>query len=293
MKNRLKVLVLKAKISYLNQLLLKSTHNPHCSAELWSGINNILGHYHHHHNPINTTLCLDDINKFFCIVAVTSDHHPASCFNVTESADLPADTFRLDVIQVSIVLSLLQHLDVRKSVGPDGLSAGFLKEVAEQIVTQLTKIFNKSVQSGVVPQGWKCSNVTPIHKGGSCEDPGNFQPISVVPVVAKLLEKIVSNQLYSFLKDRGLLSPYQRAYYRGKSTAQLLLVASDIIAQALDYGQFSCIAFLDLRKAFDSLDHVLLLRMLYHLGVCGSEIAWFTSSLSDRRQRVKCNGQYS
>ena len=174
LKNRLKALGREAKISYLNQLLLKSKHNPHCSAELWSGINNILGHYRHRHNPINTTLCLDDINKFFCTVAVTSDHRPASCFNITESANLPADTFRFDVIQESIVLSLLQHLDVRKSVGPNGLSAGFLKEVAEQIVTPLTKIFNKSLQSGVVPQGWKCSNVTTVHKGGSCEDPDNL-----------------------------------------------------------------------------------------------------------------------
>ena len=73
----------------------------------------------------------------------------------------------------------------------------------------------------------------------------------------------MSNQLYSFLKDKKLLSPYQGAYRRGKSTAQLLLVASDIIAQTLDYDQFSCIAFLDLQKAFDSPDHVLLPQWLY------------------------------
>ena len=85
-----------------------------------------------------------------------------------------------------------------------------------------------------------------------------------------------------------LARSYQGAYRRGKSTEQLLLVASDTTAQALDSGKSSCIAFLDLRKAFDSLDHVLLLQRLYQLGVCGKEIAWFTSYLSDRKQRVKC-----
>ena len=70
-------------------------------------------------------------------------------------------------------------------------------------------------------------------------------------------------------------------------------MASDTIVQALDSGKSSCIAFLDLRKAFDSLDHVLLLERLHRLGVCGKEIAWFTSYLSDRKQRVKCGGNFS
>ena len=99
--------------------------------------------------------------------------------------------------------------------------------------------------------------------------------------------------MHSFLEGNELLSLYQGAYCRAKSTEQLLLVASDTIAQALDSGKSSCIAFLDLRKAFDSLDHVLLLQRLYRLGVCGKEIAWFTSYLSDHKQRVKCGSQFS
>ena len=75
---------------------------------------------------------------------------------------------------------------MRKSVGPDGISARFHKEVAEPIVAPLTKLYNKSLETGVVPNQWKCSNITPVHKGGSCDNPGNFGPISVVPVVAKV-----------------------------------------------------------------------------------------------------------
>ena len=239
LKNRLKVLVCEAKISYLNQLLLRSKKDPQHSAELWLGINNILGQYHFRQNSIDATLSLNDINSFFCTAAITPDHCPATCFDATASTDLPVDRFQFSMISESLVLLLLSHLDVRKSVGQDGLSARFLKEVAEQIVIPLTKIYNKSLKSGVITQSWKCSNVTPVHKRGPC----NFQPISVVSIAAKLLEKVVSNQLYSFLESNELLSPCKGAYRRSKSTEQLLLVASDTIAQVLDSGGSSCIAF--------------------------------------------------
>ena len=134
LKNRLKVLVHEAKISYLNQLLLRSKKDPQHSAELWLGINNILGQYHFRQNSIDATLSLNDINSFFCTVAITPDHCPATSFDVTAdvtaSTDLPVDRFQFSMISESLVLSLLSRLDIRKSVGPDGLSARFLKEVA-------------------------------------------------------------------------------------------------------------------------------------------------------------------
>ena len=216
LKNTLKVLIREAKTSYLNQLLVNSKQDPHSSAELWLGINNIMGRFHVHNNPIDGKLSLDDINNFFCTVAVTPDHNATACFTVPESNDVPDNSFQFKTISESDILYLLQHLDVRKSVGPDGLSSRFLKEVAEQIVIALTKIFNESLKSGNVPQAWKCSNVTPVHKSGSSDDPGNFRPISVVPVTAKILEKIVSTQLQSFLERNELLSPYQGAYRHGK-----------------------------------------------------------------------------
>ena len=149
------------------------------------------------------------------------------------------------------------------------------------------------MSSGTIPLEWKKCNVTPIHKSGSFEDPGNFRPISVVPIIAKLLEKIVAYQLNSYFEKHGLLFDYQGAYRRGRSTEQLLLTAIDTIIHAIDNKAIACVAFLDLRKAFDSLDHVILLQRLNSLGVCDVELAWFTDYLSDRFQRVKFNGKYS
>ena len=114
-----------------------------------------------------------------------------------------------------------------------------------------------------------------------------------MPVVAKVLEKIVAHQLHSYFEDCQSLSPFQSAYCRGKSTEQLLLVAVDYITQALDDRSIACVAFLDLQKAFDSLDHHILLRRLNQLGVGGNEINWFVSYLSNRCQRVKLQNSYS
>ena len=102
------------------------------------------------------------------------------------------------------VFGLLSSLDAQKSTGPDGLSARYLKEIAVEIVTHL---YNMSLKEGIIPQDWKQSHITPVHKGGNFDDPSNYRPISVVSVVAKILEKIVSDQLSLYLENHKLLHP--------------------------------------------------------------------------------------
>ena len=121
--------------------------------------------------------------------------------------------------------------------------------------------------------------------GGYVDNPSNFCPISVVPIVAKVLEKVVANQLSSFLETQHSLNDLQGAYRHGRSSEHILLYAVDTITQALDNGDSVCAAFLDLKKAFDLLDHCLLLQCL---GVSGVELKWFTDYLHQRTQRVKC-----
>ena len=142
----------------------------------------------------------------------------------------------------------MKKLDIKKSTGPDGLSALFLKQV-EEIAVSLTYLYNKSLSTGSFPAGWKKSNVTPVHKGGSTDDPGNYRPISVVPIVAKLLEKVIASQLCLYLESHQLLNNLRGAYRHGKSSDQILSYAVDTIVQAVDRGKHVCAAFLDLRKA--------------------------------------------
>ena len=129
--------------------------------------------------------------------------------------------------------------------------------------------------------------MTAVYKQGPCDDPSNYRPISVVPIIAKVLEKLVASQLNSYCEENQLLSPYQGAYRCGRSTEQILLFVVDTIVNALDSRKVVCAAFLDLRKAFDSLDHVVLLEHLSAIGVLGNELVWFTDYLSRRVQRIK------
>ena len=122
----------------------------------------------------------------------------------------------------------------------------------------LTTLYNESLREGIIASAWKQSNITPIHKGGCTDDPSNYRlAISVVPVVAKVFEKIVSTQLHSYLVVINSSSP--GCFLTWKFTEDILLVALGYIVNSLDFGQSVCGAFLDLRRAYDSLDQCILL----------------------------------
>jgi len=105
--------------------------------------------------------------------------------------------------------------------------------------------------------------LTPVHKGGPTSDPENYRPISVVPVLAKILERIVSTQLSNYFERHSLLLPHQGAYLCGKSTEHILLVVVDFIVQCLDDDKTVCVSFIDFYKAFDSLEYHILLEKLF------------------------------
>ena len=109
----------------------------------------------------------------------------------------------------------------------------------------------------------------------------------------KVLEKVVADQLGLFLESDHLLNDLRGAYCHSRSAEHIVLYAVDTITQALDNGDSVCVAFLDLRKAFDSLDHCLLLQRLFDLGISGVEPTWFTDYLTQRLQCVKCGVKFS
>jgi len=173
---------------------------------MWSRISNVIGRAKPHKPVIIDGISPDSINEFFQNVAVTSDHHSANCF-ILPSMSSSANAFYFHEISPCTVFSHLSKLDVTKAMGPDGLSATFLKAIAEVIVVPLTSLCNQSLREGVIPTIWKQSSITPIHKGGSHDDPSNYRPISVVLTLAMILEKIVSNQPSSYLEANHLLHP--------------------------------------------------------------------------------------
>ena len=163
----------------------------------------------------------------------------------------------------------LSGLDERKATGPDMIPAKLLKMVAPAISTSLTKLFNYSLSQGVFPSEWKQANVTPVPKSGDRHMVNNYRPISVIPVIAKVFESMVHGQLYEYLGRNKIMSEEQAGFRPNRSTQDALLRAIDDWKSALDSGQTVAAVMIDLSKAYDSINHNLLLKKLHVYGVQG------------------------
>jgi hypothetical protein len=189
-------------------------------------------------------------------------------------------------IESDEVLKVLKELNVKKAVGADEISAKVLVFSAEGIAASLASIFNYSLESGKIPLEWKLANVTPVHKGGRSVEVGNFRPISILPVVSKVFERIIHQQLYDYLQKHSILHPVQSGFRPNHTTQDVLVGMVDVWRKALDENKLVGAVMIDLSKAFDSVNHTILLKKLERYGVIGTEGQWFKSYLADRKQRV-------
>ena len=193
---------------------------------------------------------------------------------------------------VDTVYSLLRSIDEKKSVGLDKIPNKLLKIAANVVAPSLTAIFTASVCTGIFPQEWKASRVSPVYKSGIRNNPSNYRPISVISVVAKTFEKIVYGQLYEYLNSYHLLNPCQSGFRSLHSTLTALLEATNSWSVNIDNGLVNGVVFIDLKKAFDTIDHKIMLRKLGNYGVDPSSLRWFESYLSDRTQKCRVNDHF-
>ena len=186
-------------------------------------------------------------------------------------------------------LNVLNKLDTNKSCGPDLLPAKILKLTAIIIAEPLTKLFNKSLQSGVYPTLWKHANIKPIFKNkGSPSDPTNYRPISLLPCLSKVFEKIVFHHIYDHLNTNNLLTDRQSGYRPNHSTQLQLTYLTHRLYQTLDTGQDFTAIYLDISKYFDKIWHFgLLQKCKNEFGITGSLFRWLRSYLRDRTHQVK------
>ena len=158
----------------------------------------------------------------------------------------------------------------------------------------LTKIINLSFETGIFPSALKLVKVIPVFKNkGSNQDYNNYRPISLLSNVDKIFEKLVHRRIVSFLDKYDAIYQKQFGFRKQHSTAHTLISLTEEIRRALDKGQFSCGVFIDLQKAFDTVDHTILLNKLKHYGIRGKANKWFHSYLTDRRQFVSIAGANS
>jgi Reverse transcriptase (RNA-dependent DNA polymerase) len=203
----------------------------------------------------------------------------------------PLDSSVISSIEIDYVLvsKLFKEVNVVSGPGSDGVHPLILSRCHNTLAVPLTTIFHKSLNEGCFPKIWKNSYVSPIFKSGKKNNIKNYRPISKPPIFGKILEKIVAQQLTASFASQ-LLTLANHGFVRGRSINTNLISYTDFIHSAIDAGYQVDAIYTDFSKAFDKLDHNLLISKLSQLGIFGNLLIWLKSFVQDRRQAVVIKG---
>ena len=239
----------------------------------------------------------ETMNHFFCNVGKDlSDKIPATknpLLNGDFGDRIVSCSFSFSPLNNAKVLKAFSKVKTSNGFGTDMISSFFLKTGIEILAPSLVQLFNWSLSVGHFPDNWKTARVAPIFKKGSTDDKSNYRPISVLPVVSRLFEKLVFDQLYSYFNNNKLIFSDQSGFRSLHSTLTSLLRCTNDWYLNIDKGLYTAAVYIDLKKAFDTVDHEILLSKLKYYGVEGKEFRWFHSYLANRRQFCRVNGQIS
>ena len=193
-------------------------------------------------------------------------------------------------INAEEIVTLCEGLDLTKSSAIEGMSTMVLKHAFLAIPNQTAFLFNRSIDSGVVPIKWKIGTVIPLPKGGDMNNVANLRPVSLLPLPGKLLEQVIHKRVSKHLENNDILSSLQGGYRKGHSTVQTIADFTDDILRERNVGKFTVAIFVDLKKAFDTVDHTILVNKLERYGISDNALKWIRNYLSDRHQRTLANG---
>ena len=296
-RNKLNQLIQSAERKHFHDVLFEHKSNLKKS---WQVIKTVINK--RKYTPVNT--------KFKVNGATTNDGSViANKFNtyfvnvgtVLANSIAPTDKNPVDYIQQDIINTLyfdpVTENEICKIIGSlkdsaagwDDLKSSMIKHIKESITVPLVHIYNRSFVTGTFPSELKIANVVPIHKSGDEMMFSNYRPVSVLPLFSKLLERLVYNRLISHINDKKLLYEFQFGFQKGKSTHLAIRILVDKITEALDQDECVVGVFLDFSKAFDTVDHNILLQKMDKYGICDVELQWFKDYLSNRMQYVTYN----
>lgn len=289
LKNYLSIAIRNEKKAYFENRIsrLKNSRN------MWKQLEKY-GIYSKNVNEIDSELCdPDQINNHFVniVPAGPTDAETRNYFkiNVHESV---AEEFRFSPITESDLDKILRS-SKSNAYGADGINLQMLKIVFPYCREQLVHIINTSLHSGYVPSIWKKTIVTPISKVHKAVTLDNLRPVSILTTLGKMLESVVFTQLTQHINQIGIMPQHQSGFRASYSTTTALSKVVNDLTCAVDRSQVTLLVLLDYTKAFDSIDHELLINKLHYYGCGSAVIEWFGSYFEDRRQLVRIKSTLS
>ncbi len=216
-----------------------------------------------------------------------------SSFKMPDTSSLPAPSSQLSSISITDTdtLEALLCLNQSKAMGCDNLSPKILRFCATALCEPVSFLFNKSLESGCLPDLWKTHKICPIPKSGDCSKISNYRPISLLCILSKVMESVVYDKVIDFIRPK--LSESQFGFLSNRSSISQLLSCYSRVMDALDSGMEYDIVYLDLRKAFDSVSHEELLFKMWKIGITGQLWTWFKGYLKGRKHFVSYQNTYS
>ena len=236
-----------------------------------------------------------EVNNFFANIGsgLSTKFGPETLDLRFENAVGNGEELHIEPISQPEVVRLIGSISVYKSSGIDNVSARVIKDFLSLISRELTLLFNNILETGVFPDKWKMATVTPIPKVSNATLPTELRPISLLPIPGKLLEKYITKNIVQFLEAKEFFSDSQSGFRKGKSTAGATSKLLDKIICDLNDSKTSVAAYLDVQKAFDSINHNILLRKLRSCGLGVQICTLLRNYLHNRAQKTKLHNAQS
>ena len=192
---------------------------------------------------------------------------------------IQTDAFRLTYTTEIDMKKILKSTNIRKAAVIDELSGRFLQDGSRVLSKPVSELCNLSINLGSFPDSCKIAKLKPYFKKGSKTNPSNHRPISLLTLISKIIEKLIHEQTSSFLSNNELFHNYQSGFPKKHSTDSCSTFLYDKILKVFDKGLMTGMILIDLQKAFDTIDHDILLKMLSAIGFSNHTIGWFKSYL--------------
>nr|CAI5824394.1 unnamed protein product [Callosobruchus analis] len=235
---------------------------------------------------------VSDINNYFINAISSSDSsneklgcYEGICSNITSFLNFRTAT----EVQIADILFNIKST----AIGDDGIHINFLIACCPFILKFLAHIINFCIQNSTFPAAWKVGKIIPIPKSKSVESYSDIRPITILPVISKILGRIIKLQLVNHVENNNILPETQSGFRPHHSCATSLLNVTDNILRATDQGKCTLLVLLDFSKAFDTLNHSILLHILKHIGLVDSAVTFLKSYLNNRKQKVVLDGKES